>query len=89
MEIYLFTNKIWEKIFKIFGIKNLDSAKQALNLKNAIIFTSDDRVDELKVFENKLQSNDVIITILPSNVNSNFNRDELKSLISKALGLVN
>jgi len=87
MKIYFFTNKIWEKFLRIFGIKKLSFAQESLNLKKAIILVSDDKIQEFNNFQKKLEVNDVIITILPSDANANFNKNEVKALISKALGI--
>lgn len=88
MEIYSFANKNWTKLFKAFNIKNLASPEQALHLKKTIILASDDVAEKLDAFARKLEANEVIITRLPSNQNSHFDKNELKAIISKALGII-
>lgn len=73
---------------KTFGIKSLSLAKDALNLKGTVVLVSGDRLDEVNNIRGKLEANEVIITVLPADASSDFDRDELKSLIVKALGIV-
>jgi vacuolar-type H+-ATPase subunit F/Vma7 len=87
MEIYSFANKNWTKLFKSFNIKNLKSIDEILLLKKAIVLLSDDKIDKISQFLNKLESSEVIITRLPSNPSSKLDKNELKALIAKALGI--
>lgn len=87
MKIYSYANKNWTKLLKAFNIKNLTSPEEALSFKKAIIFVSDDLSQQFSEFSRKLEANEVIITRLPSDNLSEFNKDELASIISKALGI--
>jgi len=88
MRIYSLTNRNWEKLLQAFSVKNLQSAEEALELKKTILLISDDRLAEIKPWESKVKANEVILTELPGNGQSPFNKDELRTLIIKALGII-
>lgn len=85
--IYAFSNKNWAKLLSAFNIKNLSSLQEILNLKRAILLISDDRLDEISSLKEKIEANDVVITELPADEKSDFDKNEIKSLIKRALGI--
>ncbi len=85
--MYALTNKNWRYLFKAFNVKVLSSSEEASKLRKTILFISDDRLKEIEFLKKKFDENEVIVTELPSSEESYYDKNELKYLISKALGI--
>jgi len=85
-KILLFVNENWKLIFKPFNLKTIEDKNELLNYSDAILIISSDKKQEIEDIIEKLEENEIIISEIPGDKDSEFDIEEVERLITKVLG---